>query len=512
MVASRWSRVPAALKSGAGLPHSRTFGIWFACLHRVSISKWFSLWLCCVLPAAAAAPNFDLAGFATLNGLGQNGTTGGSGGQHVQVSSLADFVHYAQTNQTLMIELMNDIDCSSLANANGGFPPNYPVGEILVNSNKTIYSRSSATIRRGMLRIGKGPNGKHNIVIRNLKFRDMWVLDPTGQYDQYGWDYVSIESGSHHIWVDHCDFEQSYDGAVDIKGASDFATVSWNIFRSQKKCNLVGSSDSATSDRGHLNVTFHHNWYDSVDERIPRMRFGNAHVFNLYCNNLGGKGIQSTTEAATLVENVYFLHPRSGSAPTIESNNGPAGTVKVANSIIVNLPGVNVAFRQQGAATFMFNPPFAASTPPYAYVLDPVADVPNLVTNHAGVGKIDFELWQMERFTWHQITNRAISARDADPDADDANNYDEYRAGTDPLDPSSVLRITGIELRGSDIHLRWSTAGGRTNIIQAATRLAPSDFTDVSPPVQIPGSDDVITNFVHSGGASRAGYYRVLAR
>src|SRR5688572_23934424 len=338
--------------------------------------------------AAAGAPNFDLVGFATMNG----GTTGGSGGAHVQVSTLADFVRYAQTNAPLLVEVLNDIDCSPLANNSGGFPPNYPVGEVLVNSNKTIYSRSGATIRRGMLRI----NGKCNIIIRNLKFRDLWVFDPTGNYDLYGWDYIGIESGSHHIWVDHCDFEQSYDGAVDIKGASDFVTVSWNVFRAQKKCNLVGSSDSATSDRGHLNVTFHHNWHDRVDERTPRMRFGNAHVFNLYCNNLGGKGIQSTTEAATLVENVYFLHPRSGSAPTIEANGGPTGTVKVVDSVIVNLPGVNVAFRQFGAATFAFKAPFAGTTPPYPYVLDPVADVPAIVTNYAGVGKIDYELWQME--------------------------------------------------------------------------------------------------------------------
>src|SRR6185503_18260670 len=236
------------------------------------------------------------------------------------------------------------------------------------------------------LRIGKGPNGKQNIIIRNLKFREMWVLDPSGQYDQYGWDYIGIEGGNHHIWVDHCEFEQVYDGMVDLKGAADFVTVSWNVFRSQKKCSLVGASDTATGDRGHLNVTFHHNWYDRVEERIPRMRFGNAHVFNLFCNNLGGKGIQSTAEAATLVENVHFLHPRAGSAPTIEVNGGPTGTIKVVDSIIVNLPGVNVAFRQFGAATFAFNAPFAGATLPYRYSLDPAAEVPNVVTNHAGVG------------------------------------------------------------------------------------------------------------------------------
>jgi pectate lyase len=462
---------------------------------RLICSVW--LGLCCAA-AGAGAPNFDLVGFATLNTLGQNGTTGGSDGQHVQAATLNEFVQYCQTNTSLLIELMNDIDCSALRNASGGFPLDYPVGEILVNSNKTIYSRAGATIRRGTLRIV----GKQNVIIRNLKFRDLWVFDPTGSYDQYGWDYIGIEAGSHHIWVDHCDFEQSYDGMVDIKGASDFATVSWNIFRTQKKCNLVGASDTATADRGRLNVTFHHNWYDRVDERIPRMRFGNAHVFNLYCNNLGGKGIQSTTEAATLVENVYFLHPRAGSAPTIEANNGPTGIIKVVNSMIVNLPGVNVAFREFGAASFAFNPPFAAPAPPYSYTLDPVAEVPSIVTNNAGVGKIDFQLWQMEHFTWQQLTNSAVSGRDADPDDDRSSNYHEYLAGTHPLNPASVLRITAIRREGNDISLEWSAGAGRTNVVQASSSLP--NFADISAPF-------LGTNFVHKAGAShdRPAYYRI---
>jgi pectate lyase len=378
-----------------------------------------------------------LEGFATLNGLGRTGTSGGADGVHVQVSTLADFVRYAQTNVAVRIELMTDIDLSPLANASQGFPANYPTGEILVNSNKTIYSKNGSAIRRGSLRIGKGPNGRHNIIIRNLKFRDLWVLDPSGAYDTYGWDYISIESGSHHVWVDHCDFEQVYDGMVDIKGGSDFVTVSWNVFRLQKKGNLVGASDNAgETDRGHLNVTFHHNWYDQVDERMPRMRFGNAHVFNLYCNNLGGRGIQSTTEAATLVEHVFFLHPRSGSRPTAEENGGPTGTVKVVNSIIVNLPGVNVQFRQLGQSNFTFNAPFAGAAPPYPYALDPVAEVPGLVTNYAGVGRIGFELWQMEQFTPEQLRDPSVSGPGASPAGDGVSNLVKYALGLPPLSPA----------------------------------------------------------------------------
>jgi pectate lyase len=434
-------------KAVAVAPHSE---VWFRARHFVFV-VFAAICFVCLPQRSLAAPNFDLVGFATLNGLGQNGTTGGAGGAHVQVLTLADLVKYLQTNTTLRVEILNDIDLSPLANATLGFPTNYPTGEILVNSNKTIYSKNGSAIRRGTLRIGKGPNGKQNIVIRNLKFRDLWVFDPTGAYDQYGWDYISIEGGSHHVWVDHCDFEQAYDGMVDIKGGSDFITVSWNVFRAQKKGNLVGASDSAgDTDRGHLNVTFHHNWHDRVDERIPRMRFGNAHVFNLYCNDLGGKGIQSTTEAATLVENAYFYHPKAGSYPTIEYNGGPTGTVKVVNSTIANIPGVNVQFRQYGQSNFLFNAPFAAPTPPYAYTLDAVTNVPSIVTNYAGVGKTGFELWQTEQFTVEQLADPNISGFGATPALDGVVNFVKYALALAPFSrapqPLSTLRVESTDV------------------------------------------------------------------
>jgi len=354
---------------------------------------------------ASAAPDFSLVGFAALDGFASNGTlqsggtTGGAGGPLVIASNLASFKAHLESTNVYRVLVISNIDLSSLANHSGGFPAEYPTGEILVRSHKTIYSTNGATISRGTLRMGKASLGpQQNIIIRNLKFADLWVFDPSGNYDGYGWDYVRLEESSHHVWVDHCDFDKVYDGMIDVVHGSDYVTVSWNIFRNQKKCSLIGHSNSnLAEDTGHLNVTYHHNYFVDVEERMPRMRFGNAHVFNMYCENLGGNGIQSTCEAATLVENSHWQFPQSGSLPTREENgtasglpNNGTGVVKVVSCVISNLPGVNVQFRQFGESTFQFNAPFASATPPYNYtnVMHPVSQVPNIVTNWAGTGKL----------------------------------------------------------------------------------------------------------------------------
>ena len=103
---------------------------------------------------------------------------------------------------------------------------------------------------------------------------------------------------------------QVHDGQLDITNASDLVTVSWNEFEDHDKVMLIGSSDSATADRGKLRVTLHHNSFDGVGQRAPRVRFGQVHVYNnLYriedvptYGYSWGVGIES----AIYAENNYF--------------------------------------------------------------------------------------------------------------------------------------------------------------------------------------------------------------
>ena len=145
-----------------------------------------------------------------------------------------------------------------------------------------------------------------NIVLRNLTFKS------AGAYDIDGYDNLAL-SKSQNIWVDHCDFLDGVDGNFDIIEGSDLISVTWCRFRyripfwpggpggnERNQCsNLVGYDDKlAELDEGHLNVTFANCWWDEgCSERMPRMRFGNAHVFNclytcsdnLYCIGAGYK-------------------------------------------------------------------------------------------------------------------------------------------------------------------------------------------------------------------------------
>jgi pectate lyase len=369
---------------------------------------------------------FDLVGFGRVPGHGLSVLTGGgvatvpfnpqTGSGNFwrideAVAAAADFPAQFRTamasNRPLVIELDTMLDLSRVAlPSNGPTAIAHPdlfaagrnsgtVGLLGVGSNKTIYSAFGAGgFRRGTLRI----DGTSNIILRNLKFRELWEWDDltVGQYDRNDWDYLTILSRfsgpgvtarAHHVWIDHCDFEKSYDGLFDVVQGADLITVSWcklagamsgesvrwvrrqfehleanaglfpnyQLFRGsvgaaalqqrerfQYKGNLVGNSAepvTADRDRGHLNVTFHHNWYHNVDQRMPRMRFGNAHLFNLHADSSAGRdllglsraGVVATSGAVVRVDNGWFTGVRTPASITVGAE--PVGMIQLRNSI-----------------------------------------------------------------------------------------------------------------------------------------------------------------------------------
>jgi pectate lyase len=228
---------------------------------------------------------------------------------------------------------------------------------IRIGSNTTIVGLGKDAVLRGVWLDIRGtantPGSRTNIIIRNLTFRDTYDCFPQwsptdgalGSWNAL-YDCLSLRD-SDHVWVDHNTFEdvetadetlphyfgvlfQVHDGLLDITNASDLVTVSWNKFRNHDKTMLIGSSDSATTtDRGKLRVTFHHNWFESLGQRVPRVRFGQVHVYNNFyeIENVGNYGYSwgVGVESAIFAENNFFETDQAISPDQfIERFNGTA--------------------------------------------------------------------------------------------------------------------------------------------------------------------------------------------
>lgn len=315
-----------------------------------------------------------------------------------------------------VVRIDADIDLGELGNETPGSELK-SVGRVLVLSNTTVYSTGAgATLRHGTLEV----HGSHNVIIRNLIFRELWENDPTGKYDRFGWDYIRVvnsgKTRSHHVWIDHCDFEKVYDGMIDITHGSDLVTVSWCRFAGdargpQKKVSLIGHSSSenaAALDRGRLNVTLHHNLFENIEDRAPRARFGNIHVFN-DCVDGAANATISVMKAATLVENCFYKDCRiattfSHAADSVTKDKD--GTLAIVGSRNVEpRPAITpktereafeVEHNFKGSTEpehFQFNAPADWKWEnlhklPYTYRADPVDAVAAMVRQYAGVGKL----------------------------------------------------------------------------------------------------------------------------
>jgi pectate lyase len=173
---------------------------------------------------------------------------------------------------------------------------------INVGSNTTLYGINGGRLQNLTLMF----NRVDNVIVRNLTFDDAsdcfprW--DPTdgsaGNWNS-NWDNASVRRGSN-FWFDHNTFTdgdnpdsglpsyfgrlfQVHDGALDITHTADLVTVSYNVFTNHDKLMLIGSTNNpGGGDPGLLNVTLHHNLFDGIVQRAPRVRFGHVDVYNNY--------------------------------------------------------------------------------------------------------------------------------------------------------------------------------------------------------------------------------------
>jgi pectate lyase len=282
--------------------------------------------------AAAAGP----VGFGAA-------TTGGAGGTTVTVTSTSAFVAAVQSSAPTIVRVNGSISLSSMTK---------------VASNKTIVGVGTAGRITGY---GLNISNASNVIVQNLTF--------TGSKD----DAINVQYSTN-VWIDHNDISNAYDGAVDIKRASDKVTVSWNRTHDQNKNMLLGHDDgNGAEDIGKLRVTYVHNWFDGTNQRNPRVRFGNpVHVLNNYFTDIGSYGVASTENAGVLVEGNYFENT-DDPYHRGEGDSGDGALVARNNHF------VNSGSGEAGGSVAGI---------PYSYSADSASSVKSIVTAGAGVGRI----------------------------------------------------------------------------------------------------------------------------
>lgn len=279
-------------------------------------------------------------------------------------------------------------------------------GTIRLKSNTTLIGAdANAGIVNGTVLV----SNISQVIIRNLKIVAPCDVEPvwdptdgaTGNWNA-AYDAIGV-SASHHVWVDRVTFtdvpltdnflpiengkkKQCHDGALDITNASDYVTVSYNVFGQHDKTSLIGGSDSATADEGKLRVTFSNNVFRDVVQRAPRVRFGQVHLFNNYF--VGSKAGSPYAHSVSV--------GAGKNAKILSSNNvfEIAGAQR-CDQVVSNMSSANPgAFKDSGsllngAALGACSVSSAVTwTPPYAFTPRPVALVKANALAQAGVGRI----------------------------------------------------------------------------------------------------------------------------
>ncbi len=283
---------------------------------------------------------------------------------------------------------------------------------IPVGSNTSLIGvGSSALIKNGSLML----KNVENVLIRNITFEDAYDYFPqwdpkdnaNGEWNSE-YDNVTVY-GSRRVWIDHCTFSdgarpdkvnrtalgrpmQFHDGLLDIVRGSDLVTVSYSHFKNHDKTMLIGNSDNRSDDAGRLRVTLHHNWFENVKERSPRVRYGRVHVYNnLYTATAGadygyGYSIGVGFKSQLIVENNLMEVASVVQQRPFKLWRGDR--IFSAGNLLNGAPVDAVAMLQAQSTGSIAIAADAGWRPPYQAVVDATHTVAALAKAQAGAGRL----------------------------------------------------------------------------------------------------------------------------
>jgi sugar lactone lactonase YvrE len=152
------------------------------------------------------------------------------------------------------------------------------------------------------------------------------------------------------------------------------------------------------------------------------------------------------------------------------SNSGVSGT-NVIGTVTVTLPP-NVTANASYLVHFEH---FSASPNGLALFQSTITDGLITVGNRTGSSWGDGipDTW---RLLYFGTISNLLSAASLDPDGDGASNWQEYVAGTNPLDPASVLRLTPVA-PSPNFTVQWPSVPGKTYMVQSSASLFSTNWS-----------------------------------
>jgi pectate lyase len=300
-----------------------------------------------------------------MSGDNVSGTTGGGNIAPVRPTTVAELEMYASDASPRVIEVAGT----------------FAVPRLDVASNKTLVGiGKNATINGGVRIRGTSSEPVTNVIVKNLR-----VNGATTDVDN---DAMQIYF-AHHVWIDHCEIWDGPDGNLDMSHAINWVTVSWTKFRytteykrpsgetaDHRFSSLIGhSDDNASEDTNRLKVSFHHNWWaELVIERMPRVRFGQVHVFSNYFSSTGNNYcVRAGANARLLVEGNYF-----------DGVNSPHEFNSPADEMTASITERNNEYQATTGNRVSGGMGTAFSSAPYPATIEPAAGIPSVVKACAG--------------------------------------------------------------------------------------------------------------------------------
>ena len=116
---------------------------------------------------------------------------------------------------------------------------------------------------------------------------------------------LSLHNGTHHVWVDHCVFEEYPLVELDVKRGSHNVTISWSRFENAQTGVLFGLAADIIMDTAQ-SLTMHHNYFAGLSRDGILAHGGKLHAYNNFFDSVEKSGVVCSDAARCLIEKNVF--------------------------------------------------------------------------------------------------------------------------------------------------------------------------------------------------------------